>query len=189
MGYYITVLNKKIASLDSYKSLYETANKENKQWKDKSGLWHNKTETAVVTKDNLENIKELQDIASEINGLKKNLKNLESYINVNSSTTIESTIKIKDTTIYNIKDSSVTKLKHFTYKDKWQRDSVAIIGDSARFFHESNDSLAIVGFWERKWFLGKKTYFTEIKSYNPNTKINYQRSIKVNKRKKGLFGF
>jgi hypothetical protein len=180
-------LSRKVDSLSSYKSLYEASVTENKVWKGEDGLWKNNTKTIEVTKDNLGDVKELENLHKEFSGLKKSIKNLENYMSVNSSTTITQTIKIKDTIIYNAKDSSRIFLKHFTYKDKWQSDSVAIIGDSARFFHNSRDSLAVVGYWDRKWFLGKKSYFTEIKSYNPNTKIDYQRSIKVKSKKKFLF--
>ncbi len=180
-------LSRKVDSLTSYKPLYEASVTENKVWKGKDSLWVNNTKTIEVTKDNLGDIKELQNLPKEFEGLKKSIKNLENYMSVNSSTTITKTIKVKDTIIYNAKDSSKTFVKHFAYKDKWQRDSVAIVGDSARFFHSNRDSLAVVGYWDRTWFLGKKSYFTEIKSYNPNTKIDYQRSIKVKRKKSLLF--
>lgn len=179
-------LSRKVDSLTSYKSLYEAFVTENKVWKGEDGLWKNNTKTIEVTKDNLGDVKELENLHKEFDGLKKSIKNLENYMSVTSSTTITKTIKVKDTIIYNDKDSSKTFVKHFAYKDKWQSDSVAIVGDSARFFHSNRDSLVIVGYWDRKWFLGKKRYFTEVKSYNPNTKIDYQRSIKI-KRKKSLF--
>jgi hypothetical protein len=183
----VIILQRKVSSLKSYESLYNAQVTGNKVWKAKDGLWSNNTSTIEITKDNLENVQELKDLSSQFEGLKKSLKNLENYMSVNSSTTIERTIKVKDTIIYNKKDSSKTLVRHFSYKDKWQKDSVAIIGDSAQFFHTNKDSLSIVGYWDRSWFLGKKKYFTEIKSYNPNTKIDYQRSIKVSKRKRGLF--
>ena len=74
MGY-VMYLHKQIESMSTYKSLYAASVAENKVWQDKVGLWRNRAETAEITKDNLDKIKDLATLASEFDGLKKNLKN------------------------------------------------------------------------------------------------------------------
>lgn len=185
MGLYIKSLHSKIADLDSYKSLYETANKENKIFKSKDSTWRNRTEVATVTKSELDHVKELQNLHKEFEGIKRSLKNLENYQEVSSSTTIYKTVKLKDTTIYT-KNNVAVEGKVFEYKDKWESISGTIVSDSIQWNIAHKDSLKVVQYWDRSWFLGKKKYFTEIKSGNPNTIVDYQRSIKAT-RKKGLF--
>ena|ERR1700753_3024516 len=183
--FYIKILVNKTENLESFKSTYQTEG-QSKSWQAKDSSWHNKAQDAEVTKSELEYLKELQGLHSEFDGVKKSLKNLENYTGFSETTTIHKTIKLKDSTIYNIDSSSLTHTYKFDYKTKWDQISGSILGDSVDLKVTHNDSLEVVQYWDRKWLLGKKKYFTEIKSENPNTKINYQRSIKT-QRKRGLF--
>lgn len=181
---YILFLKSKVDSLESYRSMYELASKENEIFKDEAGKWRNRAENAEVTLDNLKDLKELKRLSSEFEGVKKSLKNLENYISVSSTTNIEQTIKLKDSIVY--KDSVAYNLPSFTYNDQWTIVSGVIDSGDVKLKVSNKDSLEVVQYWDRKWFLGKKKYFTEIKSHNPNTKIDYQKNIKV-KRRRGLF--
>ena len=181
----IFILNRKLNNANSYKTLYESSNKEAITWKDESGKWRSKAEAVEVTNSELKNVKELEYLSEEFEGIKNSLKNLENYNKIGSITTIDKTIKLKDTTIYTI-DNQVIKASTFQYNDKWDNISGIIVSDSIQWKVFHKDSLEVVQYWDRTWFLGKKKYFTEIKSANPNTKIDYQKSIK-SKRKKGLF--
>ena len=181
---YILFLKSKVDSLESYRSMYELASKENEIFKDEAGKWRNRAENAEVTLDNLKDLKELKRLSSEFEGVKKSLKNLENYISVSSTTNIEQTIKLKDSIVY--KDSVAYNLPSFTYNDQWTIVSGVIDSGDVKLKVSNIDSLEVVQYWDRKWFLGKKKYFTEIKSHNPNTKIDYQKNIKV-KRRRGLF--
>lgn len=185
LGCYTFVLHSKLESISDYKTLYESKSKENKVWKDQYGYWRNRAETVEITKENLQDIKELQHLSSEFEGLKKNLKNLETYINANTVTEIHKTVKLRDSTIYSV-DSVPIRIPVFSYKDKWESVRGAIVDDSITLNISHMDSLSIVQYWDRRWLLAKKKYFIEIKSDNPNTRIVYQKSIMV-KRKKGLF--
>jgi spore coat polysaccharide biosynthesis protein SpsF (cytidylyltransferase family) len=181
---YLLFMQSKIDSLSSYKSMYELTLKENKVFQDEAGKWRNRAENAEVTVDNLKDLKELKNLSSEFKELKKNLKNLENYISINSQTTIEQTIKLKDSIVY--KDSVAYNLPSFNFKNEWTTIRGVIDNGDVRLSIQNKDSLEVVQYWDRKWFLGKKKYLTEIKSNNPNTKISYQKNIKV-KRKRGLF--
>ncbi len=179
------ILNNELNKANSYKTLYESSNKEAIIWKDESGKWRSKAEAIEVTNSELKNVKELEYLSEEFEGIKKSLKNLENYNKIGSTTTIDKTIKLKDTIIYTI-DNQIIKASTFQYNDKWDNISGIIVSDSIQWKVFHKDSLEVVQYWDRTWFLGKKKYFTEIKSANPNTKIDYQKSIK-SKRKKGLF--
>ena len=185
MGVYIKILHGKVADLDSYKSLYETANKENKVFRHKDSTWRNRTEVATVTKSELQHVKELQELHREFDGIKKSLRNLENFTQTSQITTIHKTVKLKDTTIVSV-DSVRIHATTFKYVDKWESISGVIVSDSIQWNISHKDSLKVVQYWDRKWFLGKKKYFTEIKSENPNTIVDYQRSIRA-ERKRGLF--
>jgi len=186
MGIYIRFLVGENDKLNSYKSLYQTANHENKIFRAKDSTWRNRTEVAVVTKSELTNVKELQDLHKEFEGIKRSLKNLENFNQISEVTTINKTVKLKDTTIYTI-DNQVIKASTFSYKNNWESISGVIVSDSIQWNITHKDSLTIVQYWDRSWFLGKKKYFTEVKSGNPNSIIDYQRSIK-SERKRGIFG-
>lgn len=178
-------MGNKIDDLSSYKSLYETAYRENKVFQHKDSTWHNRTEVATVIKSELQHVKELQELHREFDGIKKSLQNLENFTQTSQITTIHKTVKLKDTTIVSV-DSIRIHATTFKYVDKWESISGIIISDSIQWDIAHKDSLKIVQYWDRKWFLGKKKYLTEIRSENPNTIVDYQRSIRA-ERKRGLF--
>ncbi len=173
MGIYIHLLHTKIDNVNSYKSLYEVEHSQNLIFKAKDSTWHNRTEVAVVSKSELKYVQELQNLHKEFEGVKKNLKNLESYTQLSQVTTINKTIHIKDSV--------------FTYTTKFDTIRGRISNDSVSLISKHYDKLKVVQYWERKWFLGKKTWDVEIKSDNPNTIITYQKSI-MSKKKKNLLG-
>ena len=185
LGFYIGYLQNKLENANSYKGMYESVYKEAEVWKDESGKWRSKAENVEVTASELANVKELQNLHKEFDGIKKSLKNLENFTGVGTNTTIDKTIKLKDTTIYTVNGKPI-KASTFKYKNKWDSIDGIIVADSIQWKINHRDSLEIVQFWDRSWFLGKKKYSTEIKSANPDTKIDYQKAIKT-KRKKGLF--
>lgn len=169
---YCFYLYKKAENLTSYKSLYEVENKQNKIYRDKDSTWRNKSQDVIVSKSQLDQVKELQNLHKEFDGVKKSLSNLENYTKLSEVTTINKTIYIIDSS--------------FIYSDKYDTIKGIIKNGKVNLTDIHRDSLIIVQYWDRAWFLGKKKYYTDIKSTNPNTKIDYQKNIKT-ERKKGLF--
>ncbi len=178
-------LKSSLTKANDYKSLYETRDTENKVWKDQSGYWRNRAETVEITKDNLGVIRELSGLSAQFEGLKKNMKNLENYIQASSSTTINKTIYLTDTS-YIGSDSIRIKAQAFSYADKFDTIQGLVKKGTVDIKIKHRDKLDIVQYWDRKWFLGKKKTLIEIKSENPNTTVDYSKNIKV-KRKRGLF--
>lgn len=178
-------LYKDLESAKSFEGLYNIEHQQVQKFKDDAGHWRSRAQVAEVTKDNFDDIAELKNLSAEFKELKKSLKNLENYSQVNTTTNINKTVKLKDTTILTVNKVYVSG-QTFNYKDQFETVSGTIVGDSINWTLQHKDSLEIVQYWDRKWFLGKKKYFNEIKSINPNTEISYQKNIRA-KRKRGLF--
>lgn len=184
--FYVKHLQGVIESKSSFENLYTIEHQKALKFQDDAGHWRSRAQIAEVTQDNLLDIAELKGLATEFKELKRNLKNLDSYSQINTTTDIHRTIKLKDTIILNQK-SVVVQGKTFNYSDKFDTIKGVVVNDSVQWQIKHKDSLEVVSYWKRKWFLGKKTYECEIKSTNPNTQISYQKNLKVKRKKKGLF--
>ena len=184
--FYVKHLQNELESKSSFENLYTIEHQKALKFQDDAGHWRSRAQIAEVTQDNLLDIEELKGLATEFKELKRNLKNLDSYSQINTTTDIHRTIKLKDTTIVT-KKSVVEHGKTFNYSDKFDSISGVVVNDSIQWQIKHKEELEVVSYWKRKWFLGKKTYECEIKSANPNTKISYQKSLKVKRKKRGVF--
>lgn len=169
---YIRDLQTKAQKGENYKSAYTALSKEAITWKGKDSLYHSKAES-VVTSDPAV-LEELKSLRSEISGLKSNLKNLTSYNQAGTETTIHKTFVLKDSV--------------FTYTSKYDTIRGRLKGDKLTLDEKIEVPLTITGYWTRHWFLGKKTNYVEIISLNTDSKITYNKSIIIQK-KRGLFHF
>ncbi len=181
---HIRSLKATIDSKSSFENLYNIEHQKALKFQDDAGHWRSRAQVAEVTKDNFTDIAELKNLSAEFKELKKNLKNLESYSQVNTITNIRQTVRLKDTLIYN-HDSVLVTGKNFLYEAKYDTIKGVVREDSIEWEVRSHVPLEIVTYWDRTWFLGKKKYFCEVKSDNTNANISYQKSI-ITKRKKGL---
>lgn len=179
---YIQTLRLEIQELSGFKSLYQTSQQEAKIWQDKDNAWRIRVQAAEITKENLKDLAEVKTLIKQFN-LKKSGNNLESYIQTNTETTIHKQVRLKDTTIY---FGDTVTVPAFNYHDQWMDIRGVVQDGKVDLKIQNQDSLQVVTYWKRSWFLGKKKYFTEIKSSNPSTKLTYEKSIKVKKRR-GLF--
>ena len=186
MGIAIKFLWDKSEKLNSYKSLYETTNKQNQVFQAPDSTWRNRTEVAAVTGSELTSIKELKNLSNEFNGLKKSLRNLELYSQFSQQTILRLQTQLHDTSFFKKGTDIKITGKTVTYSNKWDSVSVLIVGDNIDWTIKHKDSIQIVEYWDRKWFLGKKKSIIEIQSKNPDSKVDYQKSIK-RERKRGLF--
>lgn len=153
------------------------------QFRDDSGTAHTIGTVIQVDKSGLVNVKDLQGIEAKIEGLNRNLKNLENYQKFGTETTIKKTIVLKHDTV-NLTDTSKTLIQSFNYSDKWNSVSGVLSDDSVIITVISVDSLENVVYYKRKWFLGRKEYEFETLNSNPNNLIKYSKSIKVQKRRR-----
>lgn len=170
-GIVISILQGKAQRGQGFEFAYIALSKEAVNWKGKDSLYHSKAES-VVTSDPAV-LEELKAMRSEISGLKSNLKNLTSYSQVGTETTIHKTFVLKDSI--------------FTYTSKFDTIKAQLNGDTLTLDEKIQVPLTITGYWTRHWVLGKKTKYVEIISLNPDTKITYNKSIIIEK-KKGIFG-
>jgi hypothetical protein len=147
--------------------------------KNQAVVLENNTIKQLVKDGNLSFLKEFQ-------GLKKSYKNLEYAFQVQSQSIDSLRIHPKDTTItYIDKKGDTIKFvaKDWKKQDKWSKfDYKQVSPDSAVLKYEVDAPIDGVLYWKRKWFLGKKKYFSEMTSSNPHVHIPQILELKVGKK-------
>ena len=193
----------RIASLrdraSNYEALYKQSQKKAKVWQDKAGNWRSRAETADISVRTLKDLvkngdKRFVDLSKSFEGLNKNLKNLQNLTNTNTNSIVNFTTNLRDTTIVvvqgNTSDSIPVVVQVFEWKDSlgYSTFSGQINNGEITGAMSITDSLDMVTYWKRPWLLGKKKYFTEIRSKNPATRIIYNKSIVVKPKRRRLLG-
>jgi hypothetical protein len=139
----------------------------------------NKTIKQLVKDGNLQFLKEFE-------GLKKNYKNLEYAFHSLSKSVDSLHIHLKDSIINYVNEKGDTVkfvAKNWKKQDKWSKfDYKEISPDSAILKYEVDVPLDGVLYWKRRWFLGKKHYFSEMTSENPHVKIPELLELKVGRK-------
>lgn len=180
----------------SYEGLYRLQTQKSKVWKTESGKWRNKAEAASVSSGTLKDLvnnnnAEFKNLHKRFEGLNKKLNNLSSAVTTSSVTNTTFNARLTDTVYVNIVNRDTVRMpaKKFEWADTsgFNKFNGIIVDDKITGSFESIDSLETVTYWERKWALGKKRYFTEIESKNPNTKVVYNKSVVVKPRRRRRF--
>jgi hypothetical protein len=161
-------------------------------WTDKAGKEH---AVAHQVQGSLETVKtiyqgKLDSITKEL-GIKE--KQITEYIEIAKTTAGKFHTKVD--TFYTYikvpvpgdslnKDSMLVKIQDYlkaSYKDKWLTFEGKIKDGNFDAKYSIHDSLRIVGYWKRKGFLhlGRKDYFLDISSENPNTYIDNIKDFKI----------
>lgn len=199
----IILLSTGYGVLTHYKNRYEEekSNKENliKLTSGKDLIikrYQNKNDNLVVRAQQLEfenkTIKTLAEEGQltwlkEFEGLKKNMKNLESAYKLQAKATDSVKAKLEELEGYYINDDGDTVLykgMKFNFQDKFTTLKARQISpDSISVTYNIEVPLAGAVFWKRKWFLGKKQYYSEMSSENPNVVIDSVISLTAKKRK------
>jgi len=147
--------------------------------KTNSLVLENKTIKQLVKDGNLPFLK-------EFDGLKRNYKNLEYAFHSLSKSVDSLHIHLKDSAfsyIDNKGDTVKFVAKNWKKQDKWSKfDYKEVSPDSAILKYEVDVPLDGVLYWKRRWFLGKKHYFSEMTSENPHVKIPELLELKVGKK-------
>ncbi len=147
--------------------------------KTNSLVLENKTIKQLVKDGNLSFLK-------EFDGLKKNYKNLEYAFHSLSKSVDSIHIHLNDSIINYIDNKGDTIkfiAKNWKKQDKWSKfEYREVTPDSAILKYEVNVPLDGVLYWKRKWFLGKKHYFSEMTSENPHVKIPELLELKVGRK-------
>jgi hypothetical protein len=172
---------------DGYKQLYNAEQKKAQVWQDEAGKWRAKqeaTELSVNTiKDLIKNNDEkLLKIQSEFPELKKNMRNLDTYIKSAFKDTLIIKVPLHDTTFVTVNGDTI-KGKKGIYKDSWSDCIGLVYNDSLQVNCVTKDSISTVVYWKRKWFLAKKVYHIEFKNANPNNKPTFSENIVVRKKR------
>lgn len=170
-----------------YKTLYFKEQKALTVWKDEHNKWRAKAEATEISNRTLKelarnNDKNMMQIRDEFSGLKNNLRNLDTYV----KTVIKDTLYFKSTltdTLWISANGDTVKGKKGIYKDSWSNCVGLIYNDTLNVNCTTTDSITTVVYWNRKWFLGRKTYFVEHKNANPNNKPVYNENLIIRKKR------
>jgi hypothetical protein len=182
--------------LDQVKKLKEErnqlinfANSENQEIEFYQNKFNQEVAKVSQLEINLKTLREIKDneklaFFKEFDGLKKRLGNLEHATVINTRTVNNFKTNFYDTTVVNVNlDSALRVVKAFKWSDKYSSLNGYVTKDSLHVTKQQVDvPLKAVAYWDRKWFLGKKHWYFEAKSDNPNAKITKLDHISVQKK-------
>lgn len=166
-------------------------------YKDQSGKEHARANQVTASKKQIEYLfrGKLDSISKELD-IKS--KQITDYIQISNSTGGNFSSKID--TFYKTsyipvkgKDSIVKTIDYLgtKYNDTWLDFKAKIKNGTFDAEYTIKDSLDIVSYWKRTGFLGlgRKDYFIDISSKNPNTKIQNAKNFKISTQKDNKIGF
>lgn len=192
------LLQAKVERGEDFESMYNASVKENKVWKDEAGQWRNKAVLAQASASTLKDLAKEKDpmvtkILEEFASVKRNLKNLQSFTELQSQSISELKGAVRDTSYKVIKgrDTVFVTARKITAKNEWNNYDITIVGDSADIKREGREEFDMAVYWERLtkkgnktiWPFGKKEWSSEVVSKNPETKISKQNSLLVGKKR------
>lgn len=173
------------AQIDDYELLLNTQKQSSVSWKDQAGYWRNQSNVLVLQTDKSLKMlsktnEEFMNLKNEFSALKSNLKNLSLYAKTGIQSNYQLHVPLRDTVLLQA-DSSLKVVKKLHFRSKWIAMDGFVVGDSLLPQIQTYDSLVTVVYWKRKWFLGKKRYVQDIKSFNPHTQIKFNQTVIVRK--------
>ncbi len=125
---------------------------------------------------------------NELQGIKKNLKNLEFAYKITTHVMDSLSVMLLDTTrFYIVKGDTIRfEAKDWEYTDKWGKFSAKqLMPNKIDFKYDITVPLDGALIWKRKhpylWILSKKEYSSELYSENPHVKVTELVNIKVKK--------
>ncbi len=153
-----------------------------KVWKDKYGNEHATVEELIV--NNLE-MNFIVDSISKV--LKIKPKQVTSYVKAKASIDTTITLQKPDTVLkidtVTLDDGSTRLDTTIQYKLSF-RDSTflsieGVVPESPQTLKvKAEAKISVTDYWKRKWFLGKKTFYTDITTNNPYIHLDGAQSVK-----------
>ena len=161
-------------------------------YKNKLGQEVSKNQALTLRNGTLKTLTDNQEFKflKDMEGLKRSLRNLESAQRITARAVGSINTGIRDTTIFITtaggQDTTILVAKSINYEDEY----TTITGlldlklDSVKLDYTVTVPLEGAVYWERKWFLGKKKWSSELISPNPNVTITELKNIRVRKKAK-----
>jgi hypothetical protein len=156
-----------------------------KTYKNKNDQLVVQTEILELQANTVKDLAKRQELQwlKEFEGLKKNLKNLESGYKLQALATDSVKAKLETLQLFSIDykgDTIIYKGMQFVYTDEFTTlTAKQLTSDSINVKYSVKVPLSGVVYWHRKWFLGKKTYKAEVTSSNPNVEISEVLTLKI----------
>lgn len=144
-------------------------------WKDKYNNEHYKLERLQVDKSVLQ---AQTDSLAKL--LKIKSKQIQSFTNIKSGIVIDKKVdySVKHDTVWKDGKQIIIEYRPFSYKDKWI-DIKGDLGKNDSIHIKGTDTLTKTDYWKRKWFLGKKHYYSDFSNQNPYIKIQGLKQVEV----------
>lgn len=158
----------------AYKSRLERKVKD-QSFTDSKGRSHYKTVPTIA--NSLEVRKEIRKdsnvklIQESVPAIKKNLNNLINGNVMTTVTTINNELELRDS-IIQLNDSIKVLCQKFSNITPWVEQHGEIVDGKLKQQLRIYDTIVVVAYWHRKWFLGKKSIEGEAVSMNPDCKIH-----------------
>lgn len=158
-------------------------------WQDDNGQQHAKEvahivslEAALTAKD-----KEIQRLADKLHLRTAQIKDMlevmardSGHVTVRVDTFIDSSRK-------DVAGNPI-KVQRFGYKDTWAEIDGQISEGIADIDYSVSVPINVTTYWKRRWFLGRKTYYVDGTSSNPNVSITGINKVMIKDRMPGRFG-
>lgn len=144
-------------------------------WRDEYNNLHYKYERIIVDNSVLQ---VYSDSLAKI--LKIKNKQIQAFTFVKSQFALDKPldIEVKYDTVWKDSIRKIIEYKDFKYKDKWV-DIKGDVGKTNLISLTSQDTLTKVDYWNRKWFLGKKHYYSDFTNQNPYNKIQGLKQVEL----------
>lgn len=172
-GYYIDANTGLHSQVDTWRDEY------GKQHARKQSIEANLKATRIVFKA------ETDSLISQIDGLKKNLKNLKTFTIVNQEITDTITIALLDTVYV----PDIGTIKYFKYEDPFLYidGRLSKLADAVTLTYRITNPIKIVTYRRRYGFLGlKKENVVEVLSENPNASLTGLTHVVIAEKRKRL---
>lgn len=194
LTYYVQILQDKLVQVKSDNrsliQLYSDDHRDLAYYKTQHGQEVAQNKALQISHKAMQDLMESREYQwlSNFEGLKKSLKNLEIAQQITARVYDSVKVRLEQKPGWYVDqrgDTIKINLVKFEFQDKYAKIKARQITlDSAEVIYNINVPLQQVVYWDRKWFLGKKHYESEITSPNKSIAITKLETIFVKKQKK-----
>lgn len=155
-----------------------------KLWKDKYGNEHARVQNLVIEN---EAMKYAADSVAKL--LKIKPKAVSSISKTAFATDFEIPIIVDTVYVDTLKCPengyvAIVKNQKISYKDNWTEISGNISDTGSHISYKSRDTLSRVDYSKKKWFLGKRHFYTDFSNSNPNVTVTGYKGLELKETKK-----
>lgn len=159
------------------------------QWVDADSQKHTKNEVYVVSLEAALAAKDgrIQQLKDKLHLRDNQIKDMIEVMSSSSGTISTPVFVYIDSTRHDSAGNPL-RVQQFNYADEWIQEAGEISNGIADIDYTVKVPIELTTYWRRKWFLGKKKYYIDGTSKNPNVTINGLHEVMIRQRIPGRFG-